>query len=208
MGVNRSRLMWALLMVVSAGCASPPPPKPLNPSIACLADIMRAPEVQSISGKLVFSGRASLPMVSDSERPTREQQPAIQAAEARYSSCIELGAPWRNQYVPLEVEAVGMRFVRDNQASLALLYRSEITFGQYNTHINALRADLEQRINDLRAAQQQQQDEFRRREAIARIVAPPPPLPPVVKFTPIQPSPSAVTTTCQNIGNQVICRTQ
>jgi hypothetical protein len=101
-----------------------------------------------------------------------------------------------------------MRFVRDSQASLALLYRGEITFGQYNTHYNALRADLEQRINDLRAAHQQQRDEFRRREAIARIMAPPPPPPPVVKFAPIQPLPTAVTTTCQNIGNQVVCHTQ
>jgi hypothetical protein len=147
-------------------------------------------------------------MVSDGDRPTQEQQPAIQAAEARYSSCIELGTAWRRQYTPAEVEAVGMRFVRDNQASLALLYRGEITFGQYNTHINALRADLEQRTNDLRAVHQQQQDEFRRREAIARIMAPPPPAPPVIRFTPIQPLPTAVTTTCQNLGAQVVCRTQ
>lgn len=203
-----SSLTWFVLVIAFGGCASPPPPRPPNPSVACLADMLQAPEVQPIAGKLVFTGRATLPMMSDGERPAREQQPAIQAAEARYSSCIELGTAWRRQYTPPEVEAAGMRFVRDNQASLALLYRSEITFGQYNTHINALRADLEQRINDLRAVHQQQQDEFRRRQAIARIMAPPPPAPPPMTFTPLQPLPTAVTTTCQNLGAQVVCRTQ
>lgn len=207
MAETQSKLPSVLLLASLVGCAVSPP-RPPNPSVACLADITRAPDVQPIADKLVFGRRASLPMVSDSARPSPEQQPAIQAAEARYSSCIDLGTAWRRQYTPPEVEAVGMRFVRDSQASLALLYRSEITFGQYNTYYNALRADLEQRINDLRAAQQQQQDEFRRREAIARIMAPPPPPLPEVKFTPIQPLPTAVTTTCQNIGNQVVCFTQ
>src|SRR5437879_1853257 len=122
MAEARSKLASLLLLAGLVACATPtPPPRPPNPSLACLPDIMRAVEVQPIANKLVFSGRASLAMVSDSERPTPEQQPAIQAAEARYSSCIDLGAAWRRQYVPPEVEAVGMRFVRDTQASLALL---------------------------------------------------------------------------------------
>ena len=182
------------------GCATLKAPPPPNPTVACFAEIANAPELQPIAGKLTFVGRASLPMVSDPDRPTQAQQPAIQAAEARYSACIEIGASWRRQFTPPEVESAGMRSVRDRQAALALLYRGEISFGQYNTHSNALRADLEQRMNDIRAVRQQQLDEFQRKEAIARIMAPPPP---VMQYAPIKPT----STTCRAELNTVVCDT-
>jgi hypothetical protein len=92
MAEARSKLISVLLLAGLVGCAVPTaPPRPPNPSVACFANIMRAPDVQPIADKLVFGARASLLLVSDNARPTPELQPAIQAAEARYSSCIELG---------------------------------------------------------------------------------------------------------------------
>ena len=185
-------------------CASAPP-RPLNPSIACVANAITAQDVQPIIGKIGTGTQATLPMLSDNTRPNPEQQAALLAYDTRNSACIDLGSSWRRQYLPPEDEAVIMRAIRENQASRARLYRGEITFGQYNTHYNAIRADLEQRVNELRAARQQQKDAFQRQQEIARIMAPPPPqLFPVIPPLPIK---TSTHTVCSNIGNQVVCNT-
>ena len=115
--------------------------------------------------------------------------------------CFAEGASWVRSGPPAfqAIYNYGNSMV---DANLAALYRGDLTFGQYNVQLEAVRAEGARKFAEAREIERRETDQARRQAALAALVAFPPTPAPVYR------PPASTTTSCQTFGNQTYCTTR
>lgn len=196
-------LIFAALSTLGSGCAPiPQGPSIPNPTISCfetaIADVSFAP----IRTKMVLGlERPTLDMQADATTPTNVERDQILAYARVRDRCNAEGEAWRTRYVPTAAyRSIATQIIGRIDASVAALYRGDLTFGKYNIQLEALRLEGRRLQDDARAIEQRETDSARRQAALEVLLATP-------REQAARSVPRTANTNCQVLGSQMYCTT-
>lgn len=192
---------WPLLI---GGCAGVPQmaSAPPSPTRECFDARAKEASLDVIRSKMVLVlEHPTLDMQADKTFPTVAERAAILAYAQIREVCFNAGEGWVQKYVPPTYRAIGEYGRRTIDADLAALYRSDITFGEYNVRLEATRSEGRRRSDEVREIEQRETDATRRQAALALMLAAQPAA---------RPAPTPVSnsyTSCNRVGDQMYCTT-
>lgn len=202
-----------------------------DPALTCIDDIQNNQNLQILQGKILLSGHTgelTLAMLLNSNIPTKEEQEALSLWVSERDKCMRLGEVWREKNLYPAQITIFNGFETDLLTLTADLYAGKITYGDFakaraSKYTEAERnwASVKQQISQQQQQlNQQQQEEINQRQAMAqqeelarrqaalgillnqRNQQP-------YQLQPYQmPGLQTTTSTCNKVGNQVICTTR
>lgn len=204
---KRSSILFALTSVAISGCTSFGDPRvapsiPSNPALSCFSQLKLESELVPLSSKVMLDGQTStFSMQSDLSLAATAEKAALERWGQRRNDCFALGSQWRQRHQRPESITIINQAYRQTDALISVLYRGEITYGQFNVRREELNTDADKRLRDVEDLYRREANAAARQARLAELLAPPP----TPAFSPPKPP---TTTNCRQIGNVINCTSQ
>ena len=205
-GVDQQSVAEAQSKYQSARAESQPQRQatvPPNPTIGCINALLSQGDFAPISSKIYLSFGKDQPfaMTTNTDKPTDEEKKAIASWMSARQECFNSGSPWRQQYLPPEINAIGNRVWSSFLLLTAYLYNGKITYGDYAKERSQIIVEEER---DYAAVWHQLNKQNKNRAKLYQSPAPSY-TPEPVYIPPVQPT---TTTNCHVIDNYITCRSR
>ena len=205
-GVDQQSVAEAQSKYQSARAESQPQRQatvPPNPTIGCINALLSQADFAPISSKIYLGFGKDQPfaMTTNTDKPTDEEKKAIASWMSARQECFNSGNPWRQQYLPPEINAIGNRVWSSFLLLTADLYNGKITYGDYAKQRSQIIVEEEQ---DYATVWPQLNKQNKNRTRLYQSPAPSYTSEPVY-IPPVQPP---TTTNCYIIDNYITCRSR
>jgi hypothetical protein len=192
----------------------------------CIVEASKRETFDRLRTKMSLTGSKdqTFSMLVDKTSVTDEEKRTIVEWMSERENCWRASMPWRGNNLPPAIRSIAERIYTEGTGLVAELYLGKLSYGEYATKRSEMAADQARQWNEtadlLRAGNKgeaerlefaRQQAELERQTRFREQVRNQPQQKPYELPMFMQaPAPlrSPATTTCETVGNQVVCRTQ